>query len=283
MRALREIPSPPVEVNDYLPPHLSLLDKGTTKVPALVIYLLSMFSKAIINAFVGECAVNPKAAEPIGTLVAQIFSMPELQFQRHAPSVNSGLHYDAFGGTVPTPPMKPTSASLISILMCKFHAIAPILFGVSGPESTNVGKLKLGWRLEKVSDEKKAFVDENKHYDRLTGLGVGYASIALRNFAKSAHQNPWPPSHYWASLAHISNTPASEIQTSHLILLRSMLENTAIDRFILFFGAAAVAVLRQAVIEFQKKLPMELKEKQAGKALVLMVEAWKKEKHFTLE
>ncbi|KAL2430511.1 mRNA export factor GLE1 [Exophiala dermatitidis] len=267
LKSLTEIPSPPVSVNDYLPAPFSLHDDGRTTVPSLVLYLLSFFSKAIINAFVGECAVNPKAAEPIGTLVAQIFSMPELQFARNVPSNNGS----------------PTTVSLISVLMCKLHATAPILFGIYGPESTTAGRMRLGWRLEKLADDRKAFVSENKQYDRLTGLGVGYASIALRNFAKAKVQNPWPPTNYWSSLAHIVNTPSDQVQTSHLIILKSMLEHNAIDRFLLFFGAAGIAALRQAVVDFPRSLPRELQEKPVAKALGLMVEAWKKEKHFSLD
>lgn len=281
--ALKDIPSPPVAVTEYLPPHLSLLDTGTTTIPSLVLYLLSIFSKAIINAFVGECAVNSKAAEPIGTLVAQIFSMSELQFARNSPSVNSGIHYDKFGGNAPTPPMQPTSVSLISVLMCKFHATAPVLFGISGSETTSAGKLRLGWRLDGLPDGKKVFVSENKQYDRLTGLGVGYASIALRNFSKAKARNPYPPHHYWASLAHIANTPPEQVQTSHLILLKSMLENNAVERFVLFFGAAAVAALRTAVVDFSAKLPSEVKQRPSAKALNLMVESWKTEKNFQLD
>ncbi|KIW31450.1 uncharacterized protein PV07_03099 [Cladophialophora immunda] len=273
-QALKDRPSPPVSVSEYLPTHLNLGDNGTTTIPSLALYLLSIFSKAVISGFVGECAVNPKAAEPIGTLVAQIFSMPELQFPRNVPSTAD-----------PSQLSKPTSVSLISILMSKFHATAPILFGIYGRESTAAGKHRLGWRLDRITDDpdsKKAFVNENKHYDRLTGLGVGYASIALRNFSKAKVSNPWPPVHYWASLAHIANTPPQEVQTSHLVLLKSMLENNAIERFVLFFGAAGIAALRQVAVDFPRTLPKELQEKPATKTLVLMVEGWKKEKHFSL-
>ncbi|KAJ9621815.1 hypothetical protein H2204_011731 [Knufia peltigerae] len=269
-KALKELPSPLVPVNDYVPSHLSLNDNGATTIPSLALYLLSVFSKAIINAFVGECAVNPKAAEPIGTLVAQIFSMAELQFPRNLQVSNGASNM-------------PPSESLISILMCKFHASAPILFGIYGPETTNAGKLRLGWRLDNVSDDKKAFVTENKHYDRQTGLGVGYASIALRNFSRAKMSNPWPPTHFWSSLALIVNTPPSEVQISHLTLLKNMLENNAVERFLLFFGAAGVAALRQAVVEFPRKLSRELQEKPITKAMALMVEAWATEKHFRLD
>ena len=270
MRALKELPSPPASVSDFLPAHLNLGDGGTTKVPSLVIYLLSIFSKAVVASFVSECAVNLKAAEPIGTLVAQIFSMPELQFARITSSAGSSAH---------------STQSLIPLLMCKYHANAPILFGISGSEFTAAGKLRLGWRRDNVGDAadgKRAFATQNKHYDRLTGLGVGYASIALRNFSKAKFQNPWPPVHFWSSLAHIINTSPGEVQTSHLILLKNMLENNAIDRFVLFFGAAGIAALRQAVVDFPKTLPQELQQKQATKALQLMVEGWKKDTHFSL-
>jgi nucleoporin GLE1 len=271
-RALKELPSAPAPVSDFLPAHLGLGDNGQTTVPSLVIYLLSIFSKAVIASFVSECAVNPKAAEPIGTLVAQVFSMPELQFRRNIPSAAQS------SGPAQT-------QSLIPLLMCKYHATAPILFGISGSEATAAGKLRLGWRLDNVGDAadvKRAFANQNKQYDRLTGLGVGYASIALRNFSKVKLQNPWPPAHYWSSLAHIINTPPQEVQTSHVILLKNMLENNAIDRFVLFFGAAGIAALRQAVVDFPKTLPQELQEKQVTKALRLMVDAWKRDGYFSL-
>lgn len=272
MRALKELPSPPVPVSNFLPAHLDIGDNGTTMVPSLVIYLLSMFSKSLIEAFVGECAVNPKAAEPIGTLAAQVFSMPELQLDRSTSNTTAATGL-------------PSTQSLIPILMCKFHAAAPILFGISGSESTSAGRLRLGWRRDRIDDtdeSKKAFVTQNKHYDRLTGLGVGYASIALRNFSKARYVNPWPPVHFWSSLAHIVNTAPQEVQTSHMIILKNMLENNATERFILFFGAAGIAALRQAVVEFPKSLPEDIREKQVTKSIQLMVEGWKKENHFSL-
>lgn len=283
MKALKEVPSDPVPLNDYLPPHLNLLDKNTTTVPALFLYLLSMFSKAIINAFVGECAVNVKAAEPIGTMVAQVFALPEFQFPRNVPSPNSGAHYKAFGGTVPTPPMKPDSVSLITILMCKFHAAAPPLFGISGSEQTSAGRLRIGWRTGfRDGDAKKSFVSEQEQYDRLVGLGAGYAAIALRNFSKTKLTNPYPPSNFWASMAYIVDTEPANVQSSHLILLKNMLENS-LDRFILFFGATGIAALRKAVVEFPSTLPAELVRKPAAQSLVLLAETWKKERHLHLD
>lgn len=251
-------------MSDFLPPHLSLNDQHSTKIPSLVIYLISILSKAIINAFTGECAVNTRAAEPIGTLTAQVFSLSELQFTRH----NDPTH---------------TNASLIPILLAKFHKVAPILFGVSGPESTPAGRMRLGWRMEPQNDpDKRAFVIEQRQHERMTGLGAGFSSIALRNFSKTKLKNPFPPTHFWKAIASIINTPPQDVQTSHLLLLKSMLENNATERFVLFYGSVAMAVLREALVEFPMRLPTKTQAEPACRSLTLMADALAKEKHFRL-
>ena len=277
VKAKDEISSPPVALSDYLPPHLSLLDKNTTKIPALLLYLVSILSKALISAFTGECSVNPLRADPLGTMAAQIFSLAELQFHRNVPSPNSGQHYDRFGGNAPTPPMTPSSVSLISILMAKFHATAPILFGINGSETTQQGRVRLGWRREDG-----AFVPTPAHYDRLVGLAAGYAAISLRNFSKAKNKtNPYPPIHFWESLMHILNTPSNQVQTSHILLLKNMLE-FSLDRFILFFGSNGIAALRGALIQFPKTIPSELATKPEARSLALLAETWRTEKNFSL-
>lgn len=249
-----------------------------------MIYLLSIFSKAIVTKFATECGSNSEAAEPLGTIVAQLFSMPQLQFQRNAPSVNSGIHYSAFGGTAPTPPMEPTSVSLISILICKLHATAPILFGISGSEKTTSGRLRLGWRrkVENDGDAEKVFINQQQQHDRVSGLGAGYASIALRNFSKTSLTNPYPPYHFWESLSYIVNTDPAEIQQSHLYLLKFMLVDS-LQRFLQFFGDEGIAALRKAFIDLPKRLPPEIRETNAAVSVIYLVDAWKTEKNFHLE
>ena len=242
-----------------------------------------MFSKYVVIKFANESALVPEAAEPVGTLVAQIFSMPQLQFTRNVPSPNSGLHYSAFGGAVPTPPLEPSSVSLISILICKFHATAPILFGISGTESTTAGKLRLGWRREFTQDgqAQKSFVDESKHQSRVGGLGSGYASIALRNFSKTELTNPYPPYHFWESLSYIVNTDPSDIQPTHLSLLKGMFE-TSLSRFVEFFGDEGIAALRKAFVDLPQRLPPAMIEKGPGLAAITLPDVWKREKSFSL-
>jgi nucleoporin GLE1 len=214
-----------------------------------MIYMVSMFSKAVINQFTGEGAVNTKSAEPTGVLAMQILSMQEFSFQ----------------GT-----------SLIDILLAKFHASCPVLWGIYGPESTPQGKKRIGWRIQEGR-----FVDEQRHSERMTGLGAGFAAISLRNFSKSRLRNPFPPKEYWESLANIVNVPPTEVQQTHLIVLKSMVENAA-ERFILFFDAAAVAALRHALVSFPRTLPESLRTKPACKAVELLVGQLKKEKNLSL-
>ncbi|RMZ89849.1 hypothetical protein DV736_g2912, partial [Chaetothyriales sp. CBS 134916] len=268
-RALNEIASQPAPLNDYLPPHLAVDEENgtTTTIPSLLIYVINIFSKALFEAFTGECSVNTAAADPLGTMAAQIFSGTELQYPRNIRP----------RGSQPTLPSHPLSVSLISILIAKFHATAPILFGISGNETTQQGRARLGWRKQDGN-----FVLPQVQYDRLIGIAAGYASISLRNFAKAPNKiNPYPPRHFWTSLAHILNTPSAQVQTPHVLLLKTLLD-VGLDRFILFFGSDAVVVLRQAVVNLPKTLLPEVTSKAEVKSLSLLQEKWKREKNFTL-
>ena len=220
----------------------------------------------------------------MGSMVSQIFSMPQLQFQRNVPSSNSGIHYSEFGGNAPTPPMEPSSVSLITIFVCKLHAVAPILFGISGNENTVAGRSRLGWRREfaKGGAEEKSFVSAEQQYGRTIGIGAGYAAVALRNFTKSKLENPYPPYHFWESLSHIVNTNPAHIQPSHLYLLKSMFDDS-LTRFLQFFGDEGIAALRKALIDLPRQLPPSIKEHGSAKNVIYLVDTWKKEKNFHLD
>jgi nucleoporin GLE1 len=267
--ATNSIPSPSVNLTPYVYIDNKLPATHTdVVVPSLLIYLLSMFTKAVIAAFTGECAVNPKAAEPIGTLVAQIFAAKELQIQLD-----------------PSDPTKTTS--LVSILMSKIHATCPPLFGITGDESTSAGRQALGWRREFTNNNAsaKSHVQETSHYSRLVGLSAGFAAISLRNFAKTTLKNPYPPKNFWASLANIVNTPPARIQNSHLIVLKNMIEG-GVERFLLFYGNVGVAALREALVVLPQKLQAQGKPKilegSAGRGLLLLVDTLEKEKNLRL-
>jgi nucleoporin GLE1 len=190
------------------------------QLPSLFLYLLNIFAKAIITQFNDECGAQQKAADPLGVITAQIFS-------------NKAYHW--------------RGKTLIDILMAKFRVACPVLFGYRGSESTEQGRIQLGWRKHGGG-----WPSEQQHMDRMRGLAVGYAAIALRDFSKSPNTNPWPPSQYWTSLAKIINTPPAEISNTQCVVLRGMIESYE-ERFIYFYGSAAIAALRSALIDFPNK------------------------------
>jgi nucleoporin GLE1 len=244
------IPSPPVDLRDYFAvPPSEWQTPEDSQFPSLLVYVLNIFSKAIISQFGGESGISIKAAEPAGVLVAQIFAATEFQFKGH---------------------------SLIDILLAKLHFSCPVLWGVCGDEKTPEGRLRLGWRREDG-----AFVTEARHHERVSGFGAGFASISLRNFTKSRSRNPFPPTHFWECLANILNVPPSEVQLTHLFVLKAMLENSA-ERFIQFFGSAAVAALRLALVDFPATLPPSLQATAACKAISVLVDVFARDKNFRI-
>ena len=183
--------------------------------PACLVFLLNHFAKNIINQFLRESAVDAKTADAIGVLAVTIFARPQYLFN---------------------------GQSLIDVLWAKYHKTAPILFGINGNEATKEGRARLGWKLDQG-----AFVSEQEHYDRTSGLGAGFAAITLRDFSKSKNSNPAPNRIYWICLARILNTPANETQPTHFVVLKAMIDNY-VPRILSLFGGAGLAVLRQALM-----------------------------------
>lgn len=245
------ISSPPVDIRDYFavpPPEFQTPEPS--QCPSLLVYALSIFSKAIISQFGGESGISISAAEPAGVLVAQIFASTEYQIKGH---------------------------SLIDILLAKLHLACPVLWGVYGDEGSPGGRIRLGWRREDG-----AFVSETRHYERVSGLGAGFASIALRNFTKSRLRNPFPPTNFWECLSNILNVPPHEVQPTHLFVLKAMLENSA-ERFIQFYGSAAVTALRLALVNFPATLPPKVQDTAGSKAITLLVDMFAREKNLRFD
>lgn len=218
-----QVPSPPIDVSRFVvgqrqPEEGAVYNDAT--LPSLFIYLINICAKGIINQYINECGANPKAADPIGVVTAQIFSNKDFQWR---------------------------GQTLIDILLAKFHKACPVLFGIRGNAKTERGRLALGWRKDGPSWE-----SEKSHNDRMTGLGAGFAAMSLRDFSKTSKTNPYPPTNYWKALANIVNTPENEITNTQMVVLRSMIEGYE-QRFITFYGNAAVAALRVALVEFPEK------------------------------
>ncbi|KAI9698870.1 MAG: hypothetical protein M1820_007377 [Bogoriella megaspora] len=189
---------------------------------AFFIYLLSIFSKRVIDQFAVEAGRDTKRAESIGIMVSTVFSEPDLQTNQQ---------------------------SMIDILLAKYHITCPVLFGINGDPKMQTGRRRLGW--QRIDGE---FIPENAHNERQLGLGAGYASLTLRNYMKSKKVNPYLPYHFWTAMARILNTPREKVVITHVCVLRGMLENYMV-KFLEFYGRPAYVALRKALIEFPTKAP----------------------------
>lgn len=245
--------SPRVDVRHYLLPHPM---PGETEpavavdpaLPGLFIYAVNIFAKAIIAQFINEAAVSPKTADPIGIVCMQIFAANEFRWGERA---------------------------LIDLLIAKYHALCPVLFGVYGKEDTEAGKARLGWCRD---DKTGPWISEQRHSERMTGLGAGYAAIALRNFSRSSLRNPYPNWHYWQSLQRIVTVPAADATRTHFTVLKAMLEHYEI-KFLELYGNAGRAALKTALIDF----PNRVRAKGAAvSAVAVLADVLKRDKKLTL-
>ncbi|RSL69498.1 hypothetical protein CEP54_002315 [Fusarium duplospermum] len=218
-------PSPPIDVSLFVVDKREPVQGATHNdqtLPSLFIYLMNICAKAIINQFINEGGANPKAADPVGVFTAHIFSNQEFEWR---------------------------GQSLIDIVMAKYRIVCPVLFGHRGSDRTERGRISIGWKKDGP-----AWITEQSHNDRMTGLGAGFASLSLRDFSKSSKKNPYPPTNYWKALAYIVNSPPNEISNTQYVVLRSMIQGHE-QRFLNFYGNAALAALRLALVEFPKKAP----------------------------
>lgn len=219
--ALLTTPSPPVDPGMVMlstpSPDDGSLNNGNT-LPILFIYLLNIFSKALVSQFIDEAGVAPKIADPIGVVAVSVFAQARLCWR---------------------------GVSLIDILICKMRVSCPVLFGIRGNEKTEEGRARLGWRRGEGGE----WVSDQVHNARMTGLGAGFAAISLRDFTKSSNNNPFPPTMYWRAMASIVNTPPEEASSTQYIVLKAMIENYE-QRFMNFYGNAARAALQVALVDF---------------------------------
>ncbi|KAF2145541.1 uncharacterized protein K452DRAFT_243659 [Aplosporella prunicola CBS 121167] len=207
--------------------------------PTLLIFLFSHLAKTLVAQFASEAGVNPKAADPIGIIAVSIFGDRKLCL---------GPNHDV-----------PFS----DILLAKYHRSCGVLFGIYGPDRTQRGRARLGWR--QVDGE---WITEQANLERMTGLGAGWAALTLRNFrGKEALLHPFPNANFWRAFSRIVNTPPADAQPTHFIVLKAMLEGKSVEKFIGVYGNAAVAALRKALFDFPRG-----QDNTAAKALGVMAQ-----------
>ncbi|KAG0648619.1 Nucleoporin GLE1 [Hyphodiscus hymeniophilus] len=190
------------------------------KMPMVFIFFMNMFAKYAILQFSNEAGIRPEMADPIGVIVVQVFARANFRWR---------------------------GESLIDIFMAKMRMACPAVFGIRGSENTEQGRALLGWG--RVDKGEAAYMSEEQHASRMTGLAAGYAAISLRDFSKSSLQNPWHASHYWQTLASIVATPPNERSATQYYVLRALVDGYE-STFFKFYGNTARAALKVVLIDF---------------------------------
>ncbi|OBT52143.1 hypothetical protein VE04_08816 [Pseudogymnoascus sp. 24MN13] len=236
LESLRGLQSPPVDPNMVTVTPRAPVDGAVNngELPALFIYLMNIFAKAVVAQFIDEAGVTTKAAEPLGVVAVSIFANKDFVWRNE---------------------------SLIDILMCKMRVSCPVLFGLRGNEKTEEGRARLGWKKDGGQ-----WVSDQVHNTRMTGLGAGYAAIALRDFSKTQMKNPWSPSNYWRTLASIVDTPPEEASNTQYRVLKVIIENSE-QRFLQFYGDVGRHAMFVALVVFPARA---LDQSVAVKALAVL-------------
>jgi nucleoporin GLE1 len=149
--------------------------------------------------------------------------------------------------------------SLVDVYLAKYHATAPVLFGVYGSESTAAGRTRLRWRRAPADEEGRepGWVGKQAYYDRLHGACVGWAALSLRDFSRvKGERSALPAWRFWAAVAALVNVPPRRLQRSHAVALRALVDQYA-HLFVKFYGQAAMAALRRAIVDVPAGAPAE--------------------------
>lgn len=221
LAGLKDVPSELLDPNQFLLKPRNAPIEGAShnepQLPSLYLYLLNIMAKAAISQFISESGADTRTAEAIGQAVVKVYSENEFIWR----------------GT-----------SMIDMLIAKYRVVCPVLFGFYGNDRTEQGRGMVGWKKENGR-----WISEQYHMDRMTGLGAGFAALTLRDFSRVKRPNPWPPTVYWMSLAKIVNTPSEGMSETQCYVLKAMIANNE-ARFMAFYGNAAVAALRCALVDY---------------------------------
>ena len=216
----KQLPDPVLDARNFIINPTQPFPPGSdTMVSAVFVYLVNFFVKKIVSKFADDVSATRSynAAETVGIVCSAILSDPSLQIHNN---------------------------SLIDILLAKYHKVCPVLWGIYGPENTVKGRERIGWK--RIEGE---WISQQEHYDRIAGLGAGWASLTLRDFSRVKIRNPLPAWHYWSALACILNVPREQRTQTHFVVLKGLVEEY-VPVFVKFYGQAACVVLRKALVEF---------------------------------
>ncbi|KAF2431130.1 GLE1-domain-containing protein [Tothia fuscella] len=225
---------PPIDARQFIinpTKDRSLLSEAEAQVSSGYIFLLNACAKAALKTMRESSSANYNAAEPIGISLAMVFG-------------DRGTHFNTSGDQCEG------GEPFIDILLAKLHKGCPILFGIYGPETTNLGRDRLGWPRDE--DGPSGYINPQTFYDEMSGYATGWAALTLRDFRRSQRAiNSCPPWHYWRTIACLVNTSPKDTTPTHFVVLKGLLQHYA-TKFIAHYGQAATVAMRKAILELPK-------------------------------
>jgi len=248
LQQAKQQPEPVLDARDFIINPTQPFPPGSnTLVSATFVYLLNFFVKKVISKFAEDVSATRSynAAETVGIVCSAVLSDTSLQINNN---------------------------SFIDILLAKYHKVCPVLWGIYGPENTVKGRERIGWK--RIEGE---WISQQEHYDRMAGLGAGWASLTLRDFSRVKIKNPLPAWHYWTALACILNVPPEQRTHTHFVILKGLVEEY-VSVFIKIYGQAACFVLQKALVEFPANGP----KGPASEALKVLRQTVKQKNKLTL-
>jgi nucleoporin GLE1 len=188
----------------------------------MFIYLLNMLVKTSIRLMPSSAQqTSYNAIDPIGVILSWIISHSSFRLGAN---------------------------SFADIAMAKFHKEIPPLFGIHGPTTTAAGRRRMGWRDGTTIQT---------HFDRMSALAIGWASVTLRNYSHIRDQESGIPAwRFWSSLAGIVNLPPAQLSSTHSTILKALFEQYP-HVFVRFYGSCARSTLAWAVGDLPAQAPAE--------------------------
>lgn len=183
-------------------------------------WILNFVADAIIAQAETEVSVKPKSSIPLAKL-----------------SLNLMILYP----------------ELSQLLLTKFYTKCPLLIGYSCTQTTEEGRVRMGWNRDEDTGK---WEKESSYNERLSGISTFYAVInrlkldgTYLGFDPSSMKHPLPISNSWVFLARMMDLPESLLTEIHYVIVGSWWD-ACCKEFIEAYGKQARKLLNLVSTEW---------------------------------
>lgn len=239
-------PGPMIDIRPFIISHEipTSANEAETQYPAFLLYMWIVFEKCLLKQFDKEAANEDGGIiEKLGLIAASLLADQKYMLK---------------------------GIPMTDIVLAKLHRICPILFGIRGSMATPQGRARLGW-LDKHG------LTANSYGQRMLGMGWGFAALSLRQF--SGRSPAIAMAEYWRAVVSICNTPSNDLHAGHFMVLKGLLRDF-VKKFIAYYGAQAMGVLRRATKELPARAPKRIAD--SADVVKVLADRWEKSERITI-